>query len=183
MKQLGELKRQPNGLYLDRNKRQLLIDFKRNEIHVVPSEKLRMIQLFRSRYVVALMIMIIMSSYVKWPFALAAGIISALLLEISWRRYVLTLDELKNYELPAKQDMLTAYTNDPRKVNIKRAVASFALVIVIIGSGIYFYKMRNPEGFVLNFDNALLIILEVVFIFIAIRNGLTALRALNNQKQ
>ena len=182
MKQLGELKKMPNGLYQDRNKRQLLIDFKKNEIHIVSNEKMRMFQLFRSRYVVALMIMIIISSYAKWPIAIGAGVISALLLEISYRRYAQGLDELKNYELPEQQDMLTAYINDPRNVNIKRAVASFGLVIVIIASGIYFYQQRNPEGFVFNMDNVLLIVLEVAFIFIAVRNGLTAVKALNNQK-
>ena len=182
MKQLGELKKEPNGLYLDHNKRHLLIDFRQKKIHVVPKEKMRMIQLFRSRYVVALMIMIILSSYVKWPYALAGGLISAALLEISRQQYINTLNELKNYEIPEEQDMLTAYSHDPVKVNQKRAFASFALVAIIIGSGIYFYKLRNPDGFVFNFDNCLLIILEIVFIFIGIRNGITAVKALQIQK-
>ena len=182
MKQLGELKKEPNGLYLDRNKRHLLIDFKKKQIFVVPNEKMRMIQLFRSRYVVALMITIILSSYVKWPIALAGSLIAAVLLEISRQQYINTLDELKNFEMPEEQDTLTAYSHDPKKVNQKRAFASFALVAVIIGSGIYFFKLRNPEGFVFNFDNCLLIILEIVFIFIAVRNGIMAVKALQLQK-
>ncbi|MBQ1523481.1 MAG: hypothetical protein IIZ74_12095 [Erysipelotrichaceae bacterium] len=183
MKDLGELKKLPNGLYQDRNKRQLLINFKKKDIYVVSNEKMKMYQLFRSRYVVSLMILIIVSVYFEWKFAIPAGIISFILLEISYAQFVQSLDMLKNYEMPEEQDAYTAFSKDPHKVNVKRVVASFLLTLVIIGSGIYFYITRNPNGFTLNIDNVLLIVMEVVFIYLALKNGFTALRVLNNEKK
>lgn len=175
-KELGVSRRLPNGLYEDKNKRSLLIDFKKEKVYVVAKEDERKYMLLRNRYVAALMIFIILTAYVRWPIAVAAGIAALLMSEYAYRKVFLSsLQELKDVVLPKKETDYDFYLSTGRDMNVKRLIASCGLFILLIVSTIFYINSGSlKEGL----DTYLVVGLVIGFSFIALRMAYLSFKAI-----
>lgn len=180
---LTDIVRINNGLYIDAHKRTLIVNFKNNTVFVLPKEKERIFNLFRTRYVVALMLLIIIMTYTKWYIAFPVALLCLAIMEYSYHNsFLSSLDSITNAKLPKPQTDVDVYVGASHKANIKRLIASILLTLLIIGSAVYFTFIKNNNIFELNINNALIVVLSVVFCFISVRIAVITIKALSSNK-
>jgi hypothetical protein len=180
---IGTVTRQPNGLYLDSHKRNLLIDFKNEIIYVVDKDNVKKYMLFRTRYVLALMIAIAMVGYTNWYIGLTIGVVSLILMEISYRfSFLNSLEQIKNVEMPKKMTQYDVINAEDKKSVIKRIIAFTLLTIIICGNCYYYVFVKNVELGIFSQNNILMIVLSIIFLCISIYMDIVSIKVMINKK-
>lgn len=183
MKTLSDATKTGNGLYQDESKRKYLIDYRRKKAYLVLNDEVKKYELFRSRYVVVLMVFIIVEVYAGWSRAIIAGIVSFVLAEIAYyHNFLPSLTEIKGVQLPEKQTQYDVMKKGTKAQNIKRFIASLLLVVVIIASAYYFVVIKNDGKLVLSMDNIFILLLSGVFCVISLLNAYYSGRVLQKRE-
>lgn len=180
---IGTVTKQANGLYLDAHKRNLLFDYKSKTIYVVSRESERKYLLFRTRFVLSLMIVIIMIGYTNWYIGLAIGILSLLLMDFAYRYSFLTsLEQLEDVEIPKRKTQYDIIKSEGKKSVAKRIIAFTLLAIIITCNCIHYVFVKNRDLGLLCQENLLMIVLSIIFLSISLYMDFVAIKVMINKE-
>jgi len=178
MKVLEDIKPVDRNLYLSRHNYYILVSYGNKTLYKIQKEDYNKYKLFKSRYVIALVICVLLYSVVDIKIVIASFFAIGITLEMLYRRFFLKgLDTLENYELPKKISQLDIISADSAEGIRKRVLASFALFVLIAISVVYFLFVA-PKQNLSAFEKYGVIVLASAFIAYILYLGIVNIKAL-----
>lgn len=148
MRQLEGLTPVDTNLYFDRHNYYVLVERLSKKLLKIQKDDYNKYRLYRGRYLIALIMGIILYDLVGWKIALASMVVIAVVLECMYRRiYLPTLEELVNYELPAKITKLDILLTGTVQQIQKRIAGTAGLFILVAVSVVYFLFFNEFREF------------------------------------
>jgi len=178
MRVLEDIKPVDRNLYLSRHNYYILVSYGAKKLYKIQQEDFNKYKLFKSRYVIALVIAILLYTTVDVKIVIASFFAVAFTLEMLYRRYFLkSLDTLESYELPKKISQLDIILADSAEGIRKRILASFAL-FALIGLSVFYFLFVAPKQNLSQIEKIGTIVLASAFIIYILYLGIVNIKAL-----